>query len=642
MWFTNQMCGISGIFSRRSIDAENIISSLTAIKHRGPDDTFIVALENDSPHFFSCPLSSTAIKRQYAEPGPMLLNCWLGFNRLSVIDQTINGFQPLYDETRNCIFLMNGEVYNYRELRNTYLRDDVFLSETDTEVVFRLYLKLGDDFIHHLRGMFVIVVVHASDHTIKVWRDRMGIKPFFYTISDNQFIFSSEISGVFASGMLQPEFDFEKLGHQFYLGTSQSPYTIYKHLSTLEPASYLTVNTRSYEYTITPYWSLKFNPVPSNISAEEFYSDVQELADLSLEGVAQRDKALMLSGGLDSGLLAVLLGKRASDINAYCIFSDENQSFNELEFAKLNASNAGVLLEEHKIPDKVSETMAREFCLAEEEPNISPEPAYYLSLRAKNKKRILYNALGLDELFYGYGHHIKALKYARYQFFLDWVWEKAVPAGKRGKLKDIRKYGLAALPFVSRAVASWDDIRNLFADHQSYAWEHPLDVLLREARADFADFDACDLMKKISFLDIHYYISSHHSFRSDRPAMLNHIEMRFPYLDHLFIQKYFNIPGLEKGLSYKNNKPFLRSRIKNILHPEVFMMPKKGFDMPVESWLKNIDRFAVCKKLGDIASGAAINTFSKTPARQWLMFSLSEIHAHVVNSSDKIRVKGTL
>lgn len=619
------MCGISGIFTARQIGAEGILSSLAAIQHRGPDDSFIIATENAGSRFFSSPHSSAYTKQQYPLPGAAQSTGWLGFNRLSIVDRSDTAAQPLYDHKRDCIFLMNGEVYNYRELRATYLSDEIFSSDTDTEVAFRLYLKLGDDFVHHLRGMFVIVAFHQKEHTIKVWRDRMGIKPFFYTISAGRFLFSSEMGGIFASALLPRELDPESLAHQFYLITSHSPRTIYKAVCSLEPASCLTVNTHTYEHTITQYWRLVYDPGAPNISTGELYADLKEVADLSVEGVGQNGRALMLSGGLDSGLLALFLKKSDPDIDACCIFSDSSHSFNELGFAKLNALQAGMELDAFNIPEEVPEAMAHEFCRAEEEPNISPEPAYFLASMVNGKNRILYNALGLDELFYGYGHHVKALTYAKYRSLLSLLPSQLLPEGKGEKLRDIRRFGLEAMPFVSRAVAGWEEIKALFADHRPGNWKHPLDAVLSQAKAGFPDFNTCDLMKKISFLDIHFYISSHHSFRSDRPAMLNHLEMRFPYLDHLFIQKYFNVPALEKGLSYSNNKPFLRSHVRQLLHPRVLEMPKKGFELPVENWLKNVDPSAAVKRLDGIASGEAIKNFSKTPARRWLMFSLTSL-----------------
>ncbi|MBX3238582.1 MAG: hypothetical protein KIT80_07360 [Chitinophagaceae bacterium] len=564
------------------------------------------------------------MKSRFPAPGVSGSKAWVGYNRLAIVDVSESGFLPFYDEARDCLFFMNGEIYNYKQLRKTFLADIPFRSETDTEVAFRLYLELGDSFVQQLRGMFAIAVVHPGKNLVKVWRDRLGIKPFYYSVDKDHFIFSSEIGGILATGMAPAEFDLEKLGHQLYLGASLSPATLYKNIFSLEPGCFLEVNTRSFEYTTGSYWQMSFAPSDIDISREEFLGDIKEIADLSLEGVDDIEKAVMLSGGLDSGLLAFFLNaSRTGNITGCTIYNDSGTQTNELRYAAINAATAGIPLESFRLPPEMSGPEMEVFCRAEEEPNISPEPAYFLSSQLKGKKRILYNALGPDELFYGYGHHVKAMKMKRLLPLLGFAWDTLLLPPKKEKFRAFRIYGLAALPFISRSVAGWEEIQQLFRDHSSAAWQDPLELVLEQAKNRFADFSDCDIMKQLSFLDIYFYISSYHSLRSDRPAMLNHIEMRFPYLDHLFVQKYFNVRGLEKELSAGNYKPFFRKHARTVLDPEVFKMPKTGFNMSGTGWEKELNWKDLETRLAPLISSAAIRDFAGSPEKKWLLLSLS-------------------
>lgn len=621
------MCGISGVFSTSQLHAEHIFSSLSSIKHRGPDETYMAAFTGSEPAFFSCALSSDKMKQTFNEPGAHQSKGWLGYNRLAIVDTSDKGGIPLYDGEQDCLFLMNGEIYNYMAIADMFLKDETRDSETDTEVAFRLYLKFGDQFISYLRGMFVIVVVHPQRKQIKVWRDRLGIKPFYYTQSDHHFIFSSEINGIFATGLVDADFDKEKLAHQLYLTGSLSPATIYKNIFSLEPGKCLTIDTGSFESVSEPYWQMEYQRQERVVTAEEFLSDVRELAEMSVSGIDEIDKAIMLSGGLDSGLLAFLL-RNNPKMQTCTIFSDTGQK-GELHYTRKNARHAGLPLLELAMPTSMPPAMLEAFCLAEEEPNISPEPAYFLSCQMKNKVRVLYNALGPDELFYGYGHHVKAMKLKQVIGLSRFVWDKLLPAGKREKFNELRRFGMMSFPFISRSVAGWSEIKKLFAGENTHAWQHPLEVVLQQAQQNFPDINRCDVMKQLSYLDIYYYISSYHSFRSDRPSMLNHIEMRFPYLDHHFVQKYFNLANLEIGLRFGNEKPFFRKQIQGVMDPAVFAMKKIGFAMD-NTWYKQFDNKLIAKRLSGLLSAEAVDQFCSTPEKNWLLFSLSALSTRYI------------
>ncbi|HBX62722.1 MAG TPA: hypothetical protein DEG63_06480, partial [Flavobacteriaceae bacterium] len=389
------MCGISGIFSKNKLSDSSILNSLKSIKHRGPNNTIHISFFDKEIHFYSSQLSDKRTQFDLRNSDGIQTNNWIGFNRLSIIDLSNNGMQPFYDNDAKISFMMNGEVYNFKELRNEFLSDVDFISNSDSEVAFQLYLKLGDDFVQHLRGMFVIVIVDYQKNEVNIWRDRFGIKPFYYFLDEENFIFSSEIEGIFATDLVQKEINFKHLAYTFYLNSSFAPNTIYNNIYSLEAATQLKVDLSNFKSDKKQYWQLNYQPNHQLISLEEFLSDVEKVVNLS--SVSDVKQAIMLSGGLDSGLLAYMIGQKNSDIDALTIYNESVPEQNELDFAKSNALNANLNIKAFEIENQVDLQTIKEYCFAEEEPNSSPEPAYFLTKKAKqNNYTVLHNALGLD------------------------------------------------------------------------------------------------------------------------------------------------------------------------------------------------------------------------------------------------------
>lgn len=615
------MCGISGIFSKHNFSDSSIVNSLQAIKHRGPNNTIHSSFFENKIHFYSSQLSDKRTQFDLRISNGVQTNNWIGFNRLSILDLSNNGMQPFYDDETKVSFMMNGEVYNYRELKNEFLSDVKFISDSDSEVVFNLYLKLGDDFVHHLRGMFAIVVIDYNKNEAKIWRDRFGIKPLYYYLDDEKFVFSSEIKGLFATDIVPKEINYKHLAYTYYLHTNCSPNTIYQHIFSVEPATKFTVNLKTFKSTKEIYWQLDYQEKKQSISNEEFLTDIKEVVNLA--SVADVKQAIMLSGGIDSGLLAYQFGQNKTEIDALTIYNNQVEEQNELEFAKSNAENAGLNLLAFEIENRVDLSTVQEYCLAEEEPNSSPEPAYFLTKKAReNKYVVLHNALGLDELFYGYSYFIQAENMNKIPSFLRKYLKFFLKGSKKRKYEETIQFGVEALPFISRSNCSWDEIKDFFKTKGSENWEHPIVEILKRVKEINPKFDNLPLLKKLSYLDFNYYVSSHHSMRSDTPSMQNEIEMRFPFLDHLFVQKYFNCADLNNGLSKEKNKPFLRKNVQNILPENVLNMPKKGFSMPTELWLSSVENSSFFSEKDDLFINIPKKWLSN-PTQKWLVVSTS-------------------
>lgn len=577
------MCGISGIFTKEKINGRAISQSLKSIQHRGPDNSLCGIYKNQKFQFLSNEISDNETKSYYINSENEQSDNWIGFNRLSIIDLSNNGMQPFYDESSQTAFMLNGEIYNFSELRDNELRNESFISNSDTEVAFKLYLKFGDEFIHKLRGMFTIVVVEYISGKVKIWRDRFGVKPLYYIINEHQFIFSSEMKGLFATELIQKEIETKHLAHIYYLNSNFAPNTLYQNIFCLEAATKLEVDFNSFQFKKVKYWELKYEPQNQVIEREEFISDLNEVTRLST--VADVKQALMLSGGLDSGILSHFLSLNNAEIEAVTIYNKNDDRLNEFEFAKITAEKNNMKLSGFEVPDNVDLATLYEYATTEEEPSGSIEPAYFLAKKASEKNtKVLYNALGLDELFYGYKYFAQAIKFDSYKSFLSNKFKYLLKGSKHYRYDEMTKLGIHALPFITRSTMSWKSILELFGRND---WEHPVLELMKDVPPDFYKFP---VEKQLSWLDFHFYISSYHTFRSDQPSMKHSVEMRFPFLDHLFVQKYFNQTYLNQNLSSNNNKPFLRKNAGSLLDERVLNMPKKGFSMPRESWVKSLPK----------------------------------------------------
>ena len=576
------MCGFSGIISPNTVSSELILKSIKAIKHRGPDDSLLFAGDGA---FYSCDLSSEVsqqrLKKLYSNS---FSDLYLGFNRLSIVDLSENGMQPFYDEQTGMVFMLNGEVYNYADLRQKFLLEEPFQSQTDSEVAFRLYLKLGDDFVQQLRGMFSIVLYDFKTKRLKAWRDRLGMKPFYYALVNGTFVFSSEMKGIFATGLIQQEYNYQGLAYSMYLSTCPSPLTIYQQINSLQAGHFLAYSTDSLQIVTSPYWRLKYSPTQKKIDFEEFNRDMEEIC--RLHQIGDVEKALMLSGGMDSGTLAYYFSKFDSHMRCLNIFA-KNHSIDEREFALENANNAHLNVSFIEIPNNPSDAEKALYLSSEEEPNSSPEAALFLCEKAKKMNiKVLYNALGPDEIFGGYPYFSTIKRIERFQFLKSIIPAFLLPKRYRRKFSELKNFGTDCFPLISRQLFSWDEISNFLAVRNQEIPSHPIDYIKNQIIEIYPEFKHIPLLKRVSYLEIFYYISSHHTFRSDQPSMRHSIEMRFPFLDHFFVEKYFNQLDTFCELN-KNLKPQFRNFVTNILPEKIFKMRKKGFSMPTDQWISS-------------------------------------------------------
>lgn len=573
------MCGISGIISKNKISVDGIYYSLKHIKHRGPDDSLI--FNADYRIFLSSSLSEIKTQSKYKDCfTSSTSNSWFGFNRLSIVDLSENGMQPFYDNDNELIFMLNGEIYNYENLKVAYLKDITFKSNSDIEVAMQMYIKFGDNFVHHLRGMFAIVIYDLKNKNLKLFRDRLGIKPIYYYYDKDKFIFSSEIDGIFAMNLIKRALNTQALAYSMYLGTSPFPLTIYENIFALAPGKKLILDG-DFKVKIETYWKIPLQQTLEK-STDYFENNLKEIVELYF--AKEVKSAVSISGGLDSGTLAYLIGNTHTNLDAIHI---TNSDHFELRQTKLNAENAKLNLIYnvfHK--SKISEIETQNI---EEEPNFILETTWIVSKFAQeNGFKVVYNALGPDEIFGGYAYFRKAVWLHILMPFLKIIPTYFIPKNYKTKLNEIKKYGIHTLGILTRKGFDWQEIKEVFRQNN---WElpklHPIEYIENQINRENNKYNSLPLLKKMAFLDIYYYISSHHAVRNEKPSMICSIETRFPFLDHEFVSHYLNLKGVYKGIIF-HQKPYFKKKIKKWLPNEVVKMKKKGFtvennQMPNES-----------------------------------------------------------
>jgi asparagine synthase (glutamine-hydrolysing) len=574
------MCGISGIISNHPVQSASIQASIKSIKHRGPDDTLIYGSAHKM--LYSTEISDVHSRHTFPDiEAADESDCWFAFNRLSIVDLSHYAMQPFCEN--ELVFMMNGEIYNYKELKLEYLRNETFFSDSDSEIAFKLYLKFGNDFVNFLKGMFVVTIYDAKNKILRVWRDRLGIKPFYYAMGEGMFIFSSEMKGILSTGLVKKQVNPTGLAYSMYLGTCPAPHTIYLNIQALQAGHSLEFRMESFGISIRPYWCLEYHETDREIPFDDFSRDILKICEDYSSG--EVEKAIMISGGIDSACLSYFYGKVDPKINTIHIHDQDKKEFFE---AESNARNAGLEFTTFEIPFEPAKEEILLFLSSEEEPNLIPEPALFLSKKAGELGvKVLYNALGPDEIFGGYGYYSKISKLLKFKFLINHLPAIMLPPRYKSKIRELREYDLEIYPFISRRLFAWEDIHRLFhMNGFQVPDEHPLLFLKKQVRGIYAGFDNLPLMKKMSYYDIFYYIASHHSFRSDQPSMRYGIEMRFPFLEHGFVEKYFNQKNTFRGIG-KTLKPRFRNYVIEILPENVLKMKKSGFTMPLKNWIRD-------------------------------------------------------
>jgi asparagine synthase (glutamine-hydrolysing) len=571
---TLPVCGISGIFhygDTRPVDGAALRLMAHSLAHRGPDDA------------------------GYLEDGL----CGFGFRRLSVID-LLTGNQPIRSADGARAIILNGEIYNYIELRSE-LRDKGrhFLTKSDTEVVLAAYEHDGVECPTSLCGMFAFAVWDRDRQRLLLARDRLGVKPLYYLDDGRRLIFGSEIKAILAAGGVSRDVDPESVADYFALRYVPGPKTIFKAIRKLPPGCWMSVEAGRTP-VIRRYWDVRFE-VDDDTSEDTWIERLRELVDEAVRSRLAADVPLgaFLSGGVDSSTVVATMARLSQrPVSTHTVGFDE-QAFDETAAARRVADRYATDHHESILhPEAVSaaETLVWHF----DEPfgDSSAIPAYYLAKAARNHVTVALSGDGGDESFAGY-----AKRYAFVRRHDD--VRTGVPASLRPLV-----FGLPArlyppdnwLPRVLRAKIAFT---NLAADpHQAFFNAMSLGTcalspllsgdlrrMLRDYRPSglFKDLmeasGTSDPVSRAQYVDLKTFLPDDVMTKVDRTSMAVGLEAREPLLDHRLVEAAARIPSRMK-LSNGEGKRILKKAVADRVSGDILARPKQGFEAPVGRWLR--------------------------------------------------------
>jgi asparagine synthase (glutamine-hydrolysing) len=563
------MCGICGQYNFLSdapVDAQAIKKMANAIAHRGPDD---------EGHYISGSLG-------------------LGFRRLSIIDLA-GGHQPMSDAGGSIWLVFNGEIYNFPELKaELQSYGHIFRTNSDTEVIVHGYKQWGNEVLDHLNGMFALAVWDRMSRQLMLARDRTGIKLLYYKISAGQLKFGSEIRALLATEEGTAKLDPVSLNLFLRYRYTPSPLTLYEGIKKLAPGTRLIV--KDGVARIERWWKFEpvpIDPMPSVNEAEEELLALYKRA-VKRQLISDVPLGLLLSGGLDSGLLLALMNQHGKDWKTYSVgfgtrFRDDELCAAADTAKALQSSNISIELSREIFDESLSQVIA---CLEEPVATASIVPMYHLCKRAREDVKVVLMGQGPDELFGGYRRHL-GVRYSQYWRSLpEWVRtpiSKALAALPRN---ETIKRGLASLQIADRTKM----YQNVF----SLLPGGLIDSLFREgalpegAGDKILDCwnDLLPLMKNtdelggLQFLEMRSSLPDELLMYGDKLSMAHGLEARVPYLDHDIVEYVECLPASYK-VRWGSGKWLHRGVCNNFLPKEVVQRKKANFAANVvDDWFR--------------------------------------------------------
>lgn len=574
------MCGITGYYSfHKSISSTNILEMNQAIRHRGPDDEGFWMYSNGEGASFSGNDSTQKIKEQFPVLKEKNSNIALGFRRLSIIDLSEKGHQPMLTKNEQIIITFNGEIYNFKKLRKELESlGHSFCSTSDTEVILKAYQEWGSSTFAKLDGMFAVCIVDLISQKLILARDRVGMKPLFYHHSKEGMVWGSEIKALLKNQLVKAKINWNGVYTNFLFQTTLAPQTCFQNIFSLEPASFMTIDLKNQKITTEKFWRLP-SQSEKNISDEEAVKRIDELLSESISEQLYADVpvAVMMSGGIDSTLIASKSKSFSANVNTYTIsypFSEE-----EVHNASLAARHFGIPHEIKKVNDEEALEDLKENIQHFEEPYSSFEVLINAAKYAHNQNfKVVLSGNGADELFAGYSH---TLKLNRWLLMRNFNFIGPLIFTKDKFSQRVKNY------------FSQDHMFDFF--RQSQISMRPMEVKSLITPAIYSKIDLHLSKYHLSEgknyagyfeYDMKYSLSSHHVFRDDLSAMKYSVEFRYPYLSNNLIDY---VSALPENIRFNGiqNKPLLRKAAKKYLPQEVLNMPKKGFSFPVNYFIKN-------------------------------------------------------
>jgi len=580
------MCGIAGIINKNYPNPNSLsLKSMTkSMINRGPDDEgYMLCMEKTIPFFGDDTIYKNLKHIDTASTSPFKLG--FAFRQLKIIDLSNKSHQPMSDLNQNYWIILNGEIYNYKEIRSELISlGYTFFSNSDTEVALNAYKEWNSEALNKFNGMFALAIFDKVKNEVFVARDRLGIKPIYFYENKEQFVFASTIKAIIDSKLYKPEINWEGLSQNFRFSIAQRPNTSFKNITALEPAHYLKIDLNTNKKIKKQYWEIPVNNQNFSLTEKQSIDLINESLFESIKYRLNADVEVgtFMSGGIDSTTMSVIASKINRNIKVLTLGFKEFKEYNEIKEAKDTAvlNNLNHIIA-YTNPNEIIDNIIN-ITTAYEEPYHHLSANFVLAnMASKNNLKVVLNGLGGDELFGGYDvfYKLKFWEKLKRNKKLIHLFPNIHP--KIEKAKTISNYNNLS-EFYSHYFTNYTDfeIEKLF-NTNNFSTKKTIANLYNPNQLNFTDN-----FEGISYFNLKSYISNHQTRAVDHSTMQFSIEGRFPFLDHNFIETAFKIPTKYK---FKNNtqKYILKQLAKKYIAPSCFSMKKKGLGLPLEHWMKN-------------------------------------------------------
>jgi asparagine synthase (glutamine-hydrolysing) len=573
------MCGICGHLQSdrtRPVDRALLERMNGSIRHRGPDsDGFYVAG-----------------------------HVGMAMRRLAIID-VAGGQQPVTNEDDSIQLVFNGEIYNFRELRDTLeALGHRFATSSDTEVIVHAYEQWGDDALPRLHGMFAIALWDARRERLLLARDRMGEKPLYWYHSALGLLWGSEAKCILAAPWVERRVNPLALHHYLTLQYTPDPLTIYDGIHQL-PAAHKLVVERGAAPQVSRWWRLEFGP-KWELSEAEVIAQARELLGqvVSRQLVSEVPLGAFLSGGIDSSIIVALMAERLSEpVKTFSIGFDERY-FSETQYARQVAERYAT--DHHEFifrPDDLTGVIEGVIA-ATDEPFADPAalPLYELSRQTRKHVTVALNGDGGDETLAGYRRYVLDGLLRPYSALPSWITQRAVPAAAallpepwwlpedRNPITGIKRLGQFSAITHKASLVRWGSYfstqeKQLIYTDRWDAWLHREDTADWVASA-YDDAQALSLLDRTLYADHVTYLAGDLLPKTDRMTMAHSVEARAPFLNVAWVEWTARLPERYK-VRGQQTKWLLKAAFGDRLPPDIAKRGKQGFGVPVSAWLRH-------------------------------------------------------
>ena len=612
------MCGILGVIAldnNEPIAPSKLVRMSDTMSHRGPDgDGFLFAGNVDRNLIDK---SVAGRDKTYLFQCDNHRSIGLAHRRLSIIDLSTVAFQPMSDADGDVWIIFNGEIYNHKEIRPELERDGYKFktSHSDTEMMIYAYKKWGIECIHKFRGMFAFCLWDKKKDLFYMVRDRIGIKPLYYTQANGRFYFASEIKAIIEDETVKRELNEQGFYDYFTFLTVPAPNTLFANIYKLKPGHYIKIENGKVSEQ-TEYWDIYDNVEYHGNKTQERIQE--ELIDLLRTSVKYRLEAdvpvgVFLSGGVDSSLNTALFSEISDKpVQAFTVgyANDEKLSTykNEFEYARKVAKQFGCDYHELALTQKDLMDFLPQLIHHQDEPIADPVcvPVYFVSKLARdNGVTVCQVGEGSDELFWGY---------ETWKRFSNLQAKSELPfagLGMHAGMGALKMMGKEySLPYEMMYRGTHQDKQLFWGGITSFAENEKKAIMHPQLRNQFKDYTTWEIIKPyytkylastpekaqvnwMSYFDVKVRIAELLLMRVDKMSMAVSLEARVPFLDHKFVEYAMGIPAAMKTKNGET-KHILKKAVEGILPPEIIYRKKQGFGTPVFEWFfEDLGKFAM-------------------------------------------------